>query len=90
MNANVFSNSIGVSQLPLSGCRRFLCQRLRSCTWTRWILSLSLLFELSPGSQAQFTYTTNNGAITLARYSGGGDVIISNFVNIIGDYAFGY
>jgi len=51
---------------------------------------LALLLLAAPGAaQAQFTYTTNNGAITLAEYTGsGGAVAISNFVASIGDYAF--
>jgi hypothetical protein len=50
---------------------------------------LSLLVLSAPMAEAQFTYTTNNGAITLASYTGsGGAVVISNFVSIIGDSAF--
>jgi BspA type Leucine rich repeat region (6 copies) len=50
---------------------------------------LGLLLLLPAAARAQFTYTTNNGAITLTRYSGaGGPVTISNFVNSIGANAF--
>ena len=43
----------------------------------------------SAAVQAQFTYTTNNGTITLTGYTGaGGAVLISNFVTSIGDGAF--
>ena len=48
-----------------------------------------LLLAAPPAVQAQFTYTTNNGAITLAQYTGsGGAVVISNFVTSIGIRAF--
>ena len=51
---------------------------------------LSLLLLAAPAAvQAQFTYTTNNGAITLAEYTGSEDsVVVSNFVNDIGSEAF--
>jgi len=51
---------------------------------------LGLLLLGAPAAvRAQFTYTTNGGVITLASYTGtGGSVVISNFVNIIGNNAF--
>ena len=51
---------------------------------------LGLLIMASPAAvQAQFTYTTNNGTIALAAYTGsGGAVVISNFVTSIGYFAF--
>jgi hypothetical protein len=57
---------------------------------TTWSVLLALLLPAAPAAvQAQFTYTTNNGAITLSEYTGrGGAVVISNFVNIIGDWSF--
>jgi hypothetical protein len=53
-------------------------------------LLLALLLLAAPAPvQAQFTYTTNNGAITRAAYTGSaGAVVISNFVTSIGDSAF--
>ncbi len=52
-------------------------------------LFLFLLFAAPTAAQAQFTYTTNNGAITLSTYTGtGGAVVISNFVTSIGENAF--
>ena len=54
-----------------------------------WPVLLGLLLLAAPAVQAQFTYTTNNGAITLTAYSGaGGAVVISNFVTSIGTSAF--
>src|SRR4051794_9175323 len=45
-----------------------------------WILSLLCLLPLSAG--AQFTFTTNNGAITITSYTGsGGDVTIPGATN---------
>ncbi len=57
-------------------------------TWAAYLLVL-LLLAAPAAVQAQFTYTTNNSAITLAKYTGtGGAVVISNFVTIIGNQAF--
>jgi len=57
---------------------------------TIWTVLLAAVLQGAPVAvRAQFTYTTNNGAITLAGYGGsGGSVVISNFVNIIGNQAF--
>jgi hypothetical protein len=53
------------------------------------ILVVLLLLAAPAAVRAQFTYTTNNGAITLTNYSGsGGAVTISNFVTSIGNDAF--
>jgi hypothetical protein len=55
-----------------------------------WPILLGLLLLAAPAAvHAQFTYTTNNGMITLAKYTGfGGAVVISNFVTSIGSNAF--
>jgi hypothetical protein len=59
------------------------------------ILRLLLFLTLPAAVQAQFTYTTNHGAITITRYSGsGGAVVIPSSTNGypvtgIGDSAFG-
>ena len=57
---------------------------------TTWTVLLVLLLLAAPATvQAQFTYTTNYGAITRAKYTGsGGAVVISNFVTSIGTNAF--
>ena len=57
---------------------------------TKWPALLALLLLAAPAAvQAQFEYTTNNGAITLTNYTGaGGAVSISNFVTSIGYEAF--
>lgn len=58
------------------------------------ILVAAFLFALSCVVQAQFTCTTNNGAVTITAYAGsGGTVVIPNTTNGypvtgIGDYAF--
>jgi hypothetical protein len=54
----------------------------------RFLLGL-LLLAAPAAAQAQFTYTTNKGAITLVQYTGeDGAVVISNFVTRIEDRAF--
>jgi len=56
---------------------------------TRAIFLVLLLLAAPAAVQAQFTYTTNGAVITLASYTGtGGTVVISNFVNLIGNNAF--
>ena len=46
------------------------------------LLPLLLLLTLPAGVQAQFNYTTNNGAITITGYTGpGGDVTIPSTIN---------
>src|SRR5665213_2516643 len=58
------------------------------------LLPLLLLLALPAVVQAQFTFTTNNGAITITAYTGpGGHVTIPSMTNgwpvtSIGDYAF--
>ncbi len=62
------------------------------CRWC--LLPLLLLLALPAAVQAQFTYTNNNGAITITGYTGpGGDVTIPDTISglpvtSIGDYAF--
>src|SRR5258706_451654 len=57
-------------------------------------LLLLLLLTLPAVVQAQFNYTTNNGAITITGYTGPGDAVVIPDtinglpVNRIGDYAF--
>ena len=72
----------------------FLAGRLRTACTT----SLLLLLLARPAAvQAQFTYTTNNGTITITGYTGpGGDVTIPDTINglpvtaIGGNYSSGY
>jgi hypothetical protein len=54
----------------------------------QWLSILPALLA-STLAQAQFTYSTNGGVISVTGYSGaGGAVAISNFVNNIGPGAF--
>jgi hypothetical protein len=57
-----------------------------------WSVLLALIFVGAPEAvRAQFSYSTNNGAIALGLYTGtGGSVVISNFVTRIGNAAFRY
>src|SRR6266566_105487 len=62
-----------------------------------FVLWMRLLLLMLPAAvQAQFTYTTNNGTITISGYIGpGGSVTIPNLINglpvtRIGDKAFYY
>jgi hypothetical protein len=58
------------------------------------LIPLALIITLPPTLRAQFTFTTNNGAITITGYTGAGsEVIIPNTTNglpitTIGDRAF--
>jgi len=46
------------------------------------MLALMFLLAVSTVGRAQFTFTTNNGAITLTGYSGtGGNVVIPETTN---------
>ncbi len=50
---------------------------------------LGLLLAIVQAAQAQFDYSTNNGAITITLYTGHASAVtISNFVNCIGSAAF--
>jgi hypothetical protein len=62
------------------------------CRW--FLLPLLLLLALPAAVEAQFTYTTTNGSITIMGYTGpGGAVTIPSTLNGLpvsssGDYAF--
>jgi len=67
--------------------------RLRTACATK-LPAVLLLLALPAGAQAQFTYTTNNGTITITKYTGSGAAVTipSTYnglpVASIGDYAF--
>ena len=63
-------------------CPKTMAARLR-IAWAVRILPLLLLLMLPAAVQAQdFTYTTNNGAITITGYTGpGGAVTIPDMIN---------
>jgi len=51
-------------------------------TSVKVLLRLLLLLALPAAVQAQFTFTTNNGTITITGYTGpGGDVTIPSWTN---------
>jgi len=59
-----------------------LAARLKSACATKSLLPALLLFVLPAVVQAQFTFTTNNGAITITKYTGsGGAVVIPSVTN---------
>jgi hypothetical protein len=68
---------------------------IRTACATR-LLPLLLLLTLPAAVQAQFTFTTNNGALTITKYTGpGGNVVIPDMTNglpvtSIGQRAFLY
>ena len=72
----------------------FVCPDRGLVRAIRPLLGIALLLLLPAVAQAQFTFTTNNGAITITGYSGpGGTVIIPSATNgypvtSIGDDAF--
>src|SRR5215472_12973504 len=82
-----------------SGLDRIRDARAPACPFWRPPLSgwvLLLLLALTGATQAQFSYVTNNGAITITGYTGpGGSVIIPSTINglpvtSIGESAFYY
>ena len=55
---------------------------IRTASASKLLPLLLLLLTLPAAVQAQFTFTTNNGAITITGYFGpGGDVIIPSNIN---------
>ena len=55
------------------------------------LLPLLLLLILPTGLHAQFTYTTNNGSLTITGYTGpGGDVIIPSTIDGLPVTSIGY
>ena len=53
----------------------FLFHKLLLRASVSWLLQALLLLVLPAVVQAQFTFTTNNGAITITRYTGSGGVV---------------
>ncbi len=81
--------------IPRTTCPKTMAGRLRKPCATR-LLALLFLLTLPGVLEAQFTYTTNNGAITITGYTGpGGAVTIPGTINgspvtSIGDNAFAH
>ena len=68
------------TSLARTTCPKTIAERLRAAC-TMGLLPL-LLCALPPAVQAQFTFVTNNGAITITGYTGpGGDVTIPSTTN---------
>jgi hypothetical protein len=81
------------SSLTRGTCRETMTGRLRTA-WAACLLPLMLLLALPAVVQGQFNFVTNNGAITITKYTGpGGEVTIPDTTNglpvtSIGNYAF--
>ena len=94
MRVNLFSFVRCAGRAPTPHASSFAQQSLRSHLRAGWILALALLGALGGAVQAQFTFATNQGTLTLTGYTGsGGVVIIPETVNglpvvAIGDWAF--
>ena len=90
-----FSHRITAAPKTLApGQPNCLYHRLGRRFLAAWILPLLLLLALPEAVQAQFTFTTNNGAITITGYTGPGgavdipSTIIGLPVTSIGNGAF--
>ncbi|MBA4150695.1 MAG: leucine-rich repeat domain-containing protein [Verrucomicrobia bacterium] len=85
---NVKEKGTATTRVALQGSRVGFLSRLRL------VLLGAFLLLLSSTVQAQFTFTTNNGAITVSGYDcSGGDVVLPSTFNgmpvtSIGNYAF--
>ena len=93
MNTKLFSSAGAASQTPTLRQPNFILQHLWRI-YASWILPLLLLLTLPNAVQAQFTFTTNNGTLTVTGYTGpGGAVTIPSTnnglpVTGIGPWAF--
>ena len=96
MNAKLYHGSSDSSERPIPPRLNLFSHHLLWLIGSSWILPLLLLLTLPAVLQAQFTFATNNGTITITGYTGpGGDVTIPDTTNgypvtAIGDYAFYY
>src|SRR5580700_5078982 len=78
----------GIFGLPLDACKlcaiilraRFFFRLTTLISFLNmvnpWLASLGLALLAAPATQAQFTFTTNNGTITFTGYAGAGSTVI--------------
>src|SRR5215471_9925413 len=96
---NAKSRIIGINRVNCAGTkekqRNYVMKMKYSIASRAWIALMGFLLLTVPGElKAQFTFTTNNGAITITGYTGsGGNVVIPASINgypviAIGNYAF--
>ncbi len=64
-----------IGSIPKTACPNTVAWCLRTACVAR-LLPLLLLLSLPAVVQAQFTFTTNNGAITITGYTGSGGVVV--------------
>jgi hypothetical protein len=64
-----------ISSIPKTAYPNTMALCLRTACAAR-LLPLLLLLSLPAVVQAQFTFTTNNGAITITDYTGSGGVVV--------------
>jgi hypothetical protein len=92
MRLTGFVNTI-VSQGPIARQSRFVQQAIGKRVYLLWVLLLAIWAHTAL-VQAQFSYATNNGTITITKYTGSGGVVTipDSFDGLpvvnIGDLAF--
>src|ERR1035438_9310400 len=80
MKMHLFPPGIATSQNPTSLPSDCIQRGVPWCSAFSWILPV-LLLALPIVVEAQYTYTTNNGTLTITQYTGpGGDVIIPDTI----------
>src|SRR5215510_14487989 len=77
---NAKSRIIGINRLNCAGTkekqRNYVMKMKYSIAPRAWIALMGFLVLTVPGElKAQFTFTTNNGAITIPGYTGSGGIV---------------
>ena len=77
-----FQGSSDSSERPIAPRSNLFPHHFLWLIYSSWILPLPLVLTLPAVLQAQFTFTTNNGTITITGYAGsGGAVTIPDTIN---------
>jgi hypothetical protein len=81
MNAKLLQGGGDSSERPIPAESSLFPHNFRWFICSYWVMPLLLLLTFPALLQAQFTYTTNGGAITITKYTGpGGDVRIPDTI----------